>query len=141
MSQENLELVRSLYAAWERGDWRSVEWADPEIVCVHVDGPEAGSWAGVADMAEAFRDLLGAWEAFRVVADEYFEIDNERVLVLVQRSGRGKRSGLELAQMWTHGASLFHIRDGKVTRLINYADREQALADLGFGLEGGTAPT
>jgi hypothetical protein len=26
-----LELVRSIYSAWERGDYRSDEWADPEI--------------------------------------------------------------------------------------------------------------
>jgi hypothetical protein len=31
MSQENVDLLRSVLAAWERGDYSSTEWADHEI--------------------------------------------------------------------------------------------------------------
>jgi hypothetical protein len=31
MASENVELVRSLCSAWERGDWSSAAWAHPEI--------------------------------------------------------------------------------------------------------------
>jgi hypothetical protein len=83
-------------------------------------------------MAETWREFLGAWEQLRVEADEYRELDAERVLVLAHWSGRGKTSGLELGQMRTKSASLFHIRGDKVTRLVLYVDAERALADLGL---------
>ena len=31
MASANLKLVRSLYTAWERGDYSYTEWAHPEI--------------------------------------------------------------------------------------------------------------
>jgi ketosteroid isomerase-like protein len=90
-------------------------------------------------MAEGTRDWLSAWEDPRVKVDEYRELDGERVLVLVHFSGRGKRSGLELGQMPTKGAHLFHVRGGKMTRFVHYLDRERAFADLGLAPEAGSA--
>ena len=75
MSQENVDLVRSIQAAWERGDYTSVEWAHPDIEFVIADGPTLGRWTGVVGMADAWRDFLGAWEGYRVEADEYRELD------------------------------------------------------------------
>ena len=141
MASANVDLVRSIYAAWERGDFRSVEWAHPEIEYVHADGPAPGSWTGRAGMAAGFRDFLAAWEEWRAEAEVYRELDSERVLVLFHLSGRGKSSGMELGQIRTKGASLFHVRDGKVTRLVQYFVREHALAELGLATEAGSAGT
>lgn len=132
MASANLELVRSIYADWERGDFKSAEWAHPEIEFVMVDGPTPGSWTGLAGMAEGFREFLSTWEEFRTEPHEYRELDDERVLTLGSWSGRGKTSGLELGQMRVEGTGLFQVRDGKVSRFVFYFDRERALADLGL---------
>jgi ketosteroid isomerase-like protein len=131
----NLHLVRSIFAAWERGDYTSVAWAHPEIEYVFADGPDPGTWQGLAGVAEAYRNMLNAWDDLRIEADEYRELDRERVLVLTRGSGRGKTSGLKLPQMWTQGAHLFQVRQGKVTRFIAYWDRRRAFADLGLASE------
>ena len=134
----NVDLVRSIFAAWERGDVSSVEWAHPEIEFAVPDSPEARSSIGLSGMAEAMRDFLGAWAEWRVQADDYRELDSERVLVLQHYSARGKASGLEVGQMWAKGANVFHVRRGKVIRLACYFDRERALADLGLAPETGS---
>jgi hypothetical protein len=87
---------------------------------------------------DGYRDFLSAWKEFRTEVDEYRELDDARVLVLVSYRGRGKTSGLELEQMRQKGAGLFHVRRGKVTRLGLYWVRENALADLGLPSEAGS---
>jgi ketosteroid isomerase-like protein len=128
----NLDLVRSIYADWERGDFSKADWADPEFEYVVVGGPEPDSGTGLAGMAEAMRSVLSVWEDHRIEAAECRELDDERVLVFTRASGRGKASGLDLAQMRAEWMDVLHIREGKVTKLVTYADRDLALADLGL---------
>jgi ketosteroid isomerase-like protein len=137
MASSNVDLVQSIYADWARGDFHSVDWADPRIEYEHADGPAPGSWRGLAGMEHAFRDFLGTWEDWRVEAEDFRQLDDERVLVPFRFSGRGKASGLELGQVATRGANLFHVRDGKVVRLVQYFDRDRALADAGTGASPG----
>jgi ketosteroid isomerase-like protein len=126
----NLDLVRSIFAGWERGEWSSTEWAHPDIEFVVADGPEPGRWVGPAEMQEAGRAILGPFEDGRVNAEEFRELDDERVLVLVHSTGRGKTSGLDIGQMQTKAADLFQLRGGKVTKLVAFWDRRNAVADL-----------
>jgi ketosteroid isomerase-like protein len=138
MASANLDLVRSIFADWERGEFGSAEWADPEIEFVIADGPSPGAWTGLAGMAEGTRDLVDAWDEIRTEGEEFRELDDERVLVLTRWSGRGKTSGLEVAPMGTKGAHLFHVRGGIVSRYVFYWDRERAFADLGLAPEAGS---
>jgi ketosteroid isomerase-like protein len=129
---ENLDLVRSIYAANERGDFSAADWAHSEIEFVIPDGPLPGRWTGLAGLAEGHRDWLSAWEDLHAHGDDFRELDGERVLVLVHWSGHGKTSGVELEQVRAKGVCLFHVHDGKVTKIVLYWDRARALADLGL---------
>jgi len=132
----NVDLVRSIYEDWERGDFfNSVEWVHPEIEFVMVEGPSPGAWTGLARVVEVWRDWMSTWEGLRIEAEEYRELDDERVLVLVRFIGRGKMSGLEIGHLQSKEADLFQVRDGKVTRWVAYWDRDRALADFGLTRE------
>jgi hypothetical protein len=105
----NLDLVRSLYADWERGDFSRIDWAHPEIEFVITDGAEAGSWSGLTAMAGAWREYLRTWEGFSARAEEYYALGEERVLVPDHFSGRGRASGVELGETSAKGATLFSL--------------------------------
>jgi hypothetical protein len=79
MASDNLDFVRAIYAEFERGDWSSTEWADPEIEFVFADGAPRGSWKGLAGMAKGWREYMSAFERYRIEADEYRELDGERL--------------------------------------------------------------
>jgi ketosteroid isomerase-like protein len=129
----NVDLLRSIYADWERGDFSSMDWADPEIEYIHADGPARGTWTGLAGMAEGWRSWLSAWEGLHVEVDEYRELDDDRVLVVAQGYARGKTSGLETGgRIRSKAAALFHFRAGRVARLVIYFDIDRAFSELGF---------
>ena len=141
----NLDLVRSIVAPFERGDFSRTDWADPEIEYVAVDGPEPGSATGLVGLAEAMRSMFSGIEDIRAEAEEYRELDTERVLVLTHGSGRGKTSSVPVVQ---RGAEVFEfassaagneefvfrfaasrIDDGRERRFVRAVDARRRLAD------------
>src|SRR6476620_11844823 len=97
---ENLDLVRSIYATTGRGDYVGVgPFLHPDIEFTAVGGPDANEARGLMAFADLWRGFLDSWEDFRVVADAYRQLDDSRFLVLFHRSGHGKISGVEIAQI------------------------------------------
>jgi hypothetical protein len=134
MSSANLDLVRSIYTSWERGDHRY--WAGPEMEYVTIGGTDPGGGQRVYGIAPSFREWLSAWSDWRGTADAYVELDRERILVPCQSSVRRAAGGSTRPWLKTHGATLFHVREHLVTRIVQYIDRDRAFADLGISPKG-----
>jgi hypothetical protein len=127
---ENLDLVHAVYANWEHGNWSDDSWADPEIEFVIADGPDPRSITGREAMASAWSEFLGAWSGYAIAAEEYRELGDDRVLVVLRVNARGKASGVEAATGSERGANVFDFRAGRVSRLAMYFDHTNALAEL-----------
>ena len=126
----NLDLVRSIYADWERGDFSRGDWAHSDIEFVRKVDLDPERAEGIAGMAQMWRRYLAGWDEFRTgKVDECRELDRSRVLVTGRMSGRGKASGAEVEREF---ANVFELREGRVAKLTVYPDRDRALADLGL---------
>jgi ketosteroid isomerase-like protein len=127
MSEENVELVRSIYAGWVNGDYAVVDWADTEIKFRFFDGREA---VGVEAMGSLWRDFIATMDEFTNVPDRFLDAAEDRVLVLTRFGGRSKGGGIPITDLL--GASLFTLREGKVVRLSLYTGQKEALEAAGL---------
>jgi ketosteroid isomerase-like protein len=130
VAQEDLEAIRAVYAEWGRGNWRpKFDIYDEEMEWGWSD--EFPGLAGVyhdpADRNARLYEWLSPWEDWRCEAQDYV-VQDEYVVALTRYRGRGKGSGAIVDE---EGAHLWKMRDGKVVRLVVYADRAKALAEAG----------
>jgi hypothetical protein len=83
-------------------------------------------------MHEAFSDWIGVFRDWTVRANDYIELDRDRVLVTFNSTALGRRSGPEGERLRSDGATLFELRDQRVTRIVQYHEQNHAFADLGL---------
>jgi ketosteroid isomerase-like protein len=131
MSQENVEIVRRAWDAFERGDIQlAMEAFDPEIefdVSRDVWGSVVGGglYHGFEGLATWFGDLYDAWDGFEMSAEEVIDVGGDRVITVLFARGRGRASGIEIEH---RPAGIGTMRAGKVVRLAWFPSREEALA-------------
>jgi ketosteroid isomerase-like protein len=132
MSRENVELVRRVYEAHERGDFafaaydREIEWHVTRLA-----GPELGFdslYVGHDGVRRFWKDWLSAWETTSFEYEEFIDAGEQVIVVLSQRM-RGRTSGIDLesdsyAQVWT-------VRAGKLVRTEFFPTRAEALEAVG----------
>jgi len=132
MSQENVEVVRQIYEAFERNDPDGVTaLVSPDV---ELHGTSGGlSEGSVARGIQAVRETFEAWddEAWDEtrLSPQRFIDDGDRVVVLQQERRRGRHSGVEVE---SETAVLFELHDGRVVRMQGFMDQAEALRTVGL---------
>ncbi len=131
MSQENVEIVRAMNAAYASGDiQRALEILDEEIEWRGTKGglDENAVARGREEVIAAFADNLATWESLKVDYERYIDA-GDQVVVFVHEVARGRQSGV---QTETDTAVVFTIQNGKVVRARAFMDRAEALEAAGL---------
>ena len=131
MSQENVELVRLGFEAYQQGNWELVqENSHPDLLIVQPpEVPDAKTYRGPHAFADAATDWPSQWEDFQMELVELIDVDDERVISVTRHHGRGAESGIE---MDFTVAYLLTLRDSKLARLDMFFSRAQALEAVGL---------
>src|SRR5689334_17187912 len=90
MSRENVDLVRSMFDAYARGEYElSLSYCDPEIEFSQPAGlPGAATYRGHEGVVQALANWTGAWDDYRVEVEELTDF-GEHVLARTRHHGRG----------------------------------------------------
>ena len=135
MSQENVEIVRGVYDALARGDFRStLDVYDPHVVFLQRDDSNVfgtdveGVYWGRAGLKDYMRKFLDTWSSATIEASEIMEAGDSIVAAIAMRMvGRG--SGVPVEGRYFH---VWTFRGGAVIRLDVLPERKQALEAVGL---------
>jgi ketosteroid isomerase-like protein len=131
MSEENVEMARRGYEAYNRGDFDAAV-ADFAPTFEYVTTGAIPGITGVYRGPEGWKDFVGwTWSEFESPRFEVHELIDtaSHVLASVTLRGRGKQSGVvvtwDLWHLWT-------VRDGQVVRGQAFTRRDDALKAAGL---------
>ncbi len=128
MSQENVELVRQAYEAFDSDLEALLRVLDPAIEWVSPsDAIEPGVRRGHHGVRDAFAATAMAWAEPTHAPAEFIEAD-DKVLVPVTFRGHGRGSGMDAERAEFH---VWTVRAGAIVRFEWFYQREQALEALG----------
>jgi len=130
MSERNVEAVRQLFELYASGGLEAVLPVmdeNIEIVIPPDVSAEPDTYHGHEGARRYFAGFEGMLEDVRY---EFFELipEGEHVLAHARLAGRGVSSGLEVE---LNTFVVHTVVDGKITRVVPYADLESARRSLG----------
>ena len=124
------EIVRSMYAAFHRGD------AEAALAHFHDDVEydatmrvDGGTGRGREALGETIGRWVGAFDDWREEIEEVREVGDRVCVVLTQR-GRGKGTGIDLEARY---GVVYEIDGEKITGMTLYSGPEDALEAAGAG--------
>ena len=126
MSQENVEVVRGMYAAFAKGDILTiigalgpeVEWWEAENF-IYADGnPYVGPDAVLTGV---FMRINAEWESFAVAPSQVLDA-GETIIGHGYYSGTYKQTGKQVRAQFAH---FFTFRAGQVVKFQQYTDTAQ----------------
>jgi ketosteroid isomerase-like protein len=131
MSRENVEAVRQVFEAWNRGDLTGVqeylspgwEWRPARL----FPGTDA-VYRGKEGFKRFWNQFREPWETIRVEIERTEDL-GDRVLVLMTFYGRGKGSGVDVTAEY---ANLITFHEGLATYQVGYGDWKTALEAVGL---------
>ena len=130
MSQENVELVQSVLAAWNRADYAAaLEHVAPEIKTEsHLGDDLDGTHEGIAGLQIYLADYWSSFTGFHVEIDECIAGGTE-VAFLAHLYGRGRASGVEVERRnW----QVVTVRGGKFVSYRLFRTKAEALEAAGL---------
>ena len=134
MSEENVELVRRLFDAYNRGDVEGMialvnAPADFEFVPSGVLIPDLSSvQRGPEGLRRLVETFCGAFDAIQVEVHELIGA-GDRLFSSFTLRGGGKQSGAETTFA---GWLVWTVWDGRIARLLGFTDRDPALKAAGL---------
>ena len=129
MSQENVELVRSVYEALNSRDWDAVfRDTHPDFELTTQLGTTAGTRRGRERVTEFLEDYLAAFDAFIWEPEQFFE-GRDRVVGFVTTRALPRGGSVELVVRngwwWT-------VRDGVIVSVKSFPEPAKALEAAGL---------
>ena len=127
MSQENVELLEAVYAAFNASKQIDLELLTPDVEFVQ---PEIGqsTYFGRDGVARGVQELLDVFDDVQAVPEEFFDA-GAQVVVFVRLSGRARGSGVPVEFPLAH---VFRFRGELVDQWHAYPDRHAALKAVGL---------
>jgi ketosteroid isomerase-like protein len=128
MSEENVELVRGGFDAFQEGNLS--QWLDlmaDDLVTYRAD-PDGATYHGKEGFLRATADWTEDFSEWSVIPEEFIDA-GDRVLVRVRQTARGEASGIPVeGQFWF----VFEIRARRAAKVSFYVRRGDALEAAGL---------